>query len=78
MFHRLRVLATLIAAVVLAGAGAAQAQLTVGGKNFTEQLLLAEMTTQYLDAHGFDVEKRDGMGSPVLRRAQRNRQEDMY
>jgi osmoprotectant transport system substrate-binding protein len=78
MFHRLRVLAALIAAVVLAGAGAAQAQLTVGGKNFTEQLLLAEMTTQYLDAHGFDVEKRDGMGSTVLRRAQRNGQVDVY
>lgn len=78
MLHRVRILAALIGAVVLAGAGAAQAQITVGGKNFTEQLLLAEMTTQYLDAKGYDVDKRDGMGSTVLRRAQLNGQVDLY
>ena len=47
-------------------ATAAQAdEIVVGGKNFTEQLLLAEMTAQLLKAKGFEVEKRDGMGSKV-------------
>ena len=51
-------------------AGAAQAEtIVVGGKNFTEQLLLSEMTAQLLKAEGFDVEKRDGMGSQVVRDA---------
>lgn len=57
---------------------AASAEVTVGGKNFTEQLLMAEMTTQLLEAHGFDVDKNDGMGSTVLRKAQVNGQIDVY
>jgi len=60
-------------------AGAAQAEtIVVGGKNFTEQLLLSEMTAQLLKAEGFDVEKRDGMGSQVVRDAQINGQVDVY
>jgi osmoprotectant transport system substrate-binding protein len=66
----------------LAGLGiatAAQAEtIVVGGKDFTEQLLLAEMTTQLLEANGFDVDKRDGMGSMVVRNAQVNGQIDVY
>ncbi len=62
-----------------AGTTAASAQsITVGGKNFTEQLLMAEMTTLYLEDNGYDVSKRDGMGSAVLRRAQENAQIDLY
>ncbi|WP_070988023.1 glycine betaine ABC transporter substrate-binding protein [Halofilum ochraceum] len=57
---------------------AASAEITVGGKNFTEQLLMAEMTTQLLEAKGFDVNKSDGMGSTVLRKAQVNGQVDVY
>ncbi len=53
-------------------------QIVVGGKNFTEQLLLAEMTKQMLEAKGFDVTKRDGLGSTVLRQAQENGQIDLY
>lgn len=56
----------------------ASAAITVGGKNFTEQLLMAEMTTQLLEAEGLDVNKRDGMGSTVLRKAQVNGQIDLY
>lgn len=52
--------------------------IVVGGKNFTEQLLLAEMTEQLLEANGFDVDKRDGLGSTVLREAQLNGQVDLY
>jgi osmoprotectant transport system substrate-binding protein len=66
------------AAAMAVGVGQANAQIVVGGKNFTEQLLLSEMTTIYLNEKGLDVEKRDGMGSTVLRRAQLNGQVDLY
>lgn len=54
------------------------ATIVVGGKNFTEQQLMAEMTAQLLQAKGFTVEKKDGLGSAVLRQAQENGQVDVY
>jgi osmoprotectant transport system substrate-binding protein len=54
------------------------ATVTVGGKNFTEQVLLAQITTALLQAKGFNVVKKDGMGSTVLRQAQENGQIDVY
>lgn len=54
------------------------ADIKVGGKGFTEQLLLAEMTSQLLDANGFDVQKLEGMGTTVLRAAMENGQVDVY
>jgi osmoprotectant transport system substrate-binding protein len=54
------------------------ATVTVGGKNFTEQVLLAQITTALLQAKGFTVVKKDGMGSTVLRQAQENGQIDVY
>ncbi|MCS4504347.1 glycine betaine ABC transporter substrate-binding protein [Arhodomonas aquaeolei] len=71
------VTATVAAGLLALGSNAA-AEITVGGKGFTEQLLLASMTTQYLKAEGYDVDKRDGMGSTVLRKAQTNGQVDLY
>lgn len=69
----------LIAALAVLSATAATADpIVVGGKNFTEQQLLAEMTTQLLRAKGFEVDKRAGMGSAVLRAAQENGQIDLY
>lgn len=66
-------------ALLFAGLSSATAQsITVGGKNFTEQLLLAEMTRQLLESKGYDVDKRDGLGSTVLRKAQENGQIDVY
>lgn len=65
-------------ALTVLSVSTATASITVGGKNFTEQLLMSEMTNQLLDAHGYDVEKRDGMGSTVLRKAQLNGQVDVY
>ena len=56
---------------------AASKSVVVGGKNFTEQQLMAEMTTQLLEAHDFDVDTRAGMGSVVLRKAQENGQIDV-
>lgn len=72
----------LVTATVAAGLFAlgsnASAEIVIGGKGFTEQLLLASMTTQYLDAHGYEVDKRAGMGSVILRKAQLNGQVDLY
>lgn len=67
------------AALAIAGAAAAQGRtIVVGGKNFTEQQIMAEMTAQLLRANGFQVDKRAGMGSTVLRTAQENGQIDVY
>ncbi|KUL95546.1 glycine/betaine ABC transporter substrate-binding protein [Bosea sp. WAO] len=52
--------------------------IVVGGKNYTEQLLLAEVTAQLLKKKGFEVDKRDGLGSQVLRDAQIGGQIDVY
>ncbi len=57
---------------------AAANSIVVGGKNFTEQQIMAEMTTQLLEAEGWDVDTRAGMGSAVLRKAQENGQIDVY
>jgi osmoprotectant transport system substrate-binding protein len=64
-------------ALGLSGAAAAQ-EIVVGGKNFTEQQLMAEMTAQLLRDKGYEVEKRAGMGSAALRQAQENGQIDVY
>jgi osmoprotectant transport system substrate-binding protein len=61
------------------GTFAALAQeIVVGGKNFTEQLLLAEMTSVLLTENGIKTSKLDGMGSAILRQAQENGQVDIY
>ncbi|MGR2740748.1 glycine betaine ABC transporter substrate-binding protein [Billgrantia sp. Q4P2] len=52
--------------------------LVVGGKNFTEQQIIASMTGQYLEGLGYQVDTRAGMGSAVLRQAQENGQIDLY
>jgi osmoprotectant transport system substrate-binding protein len=58
---------------------AAQAQnVVVGGKNFTEQQIMSEMTALLLRAKGFTVDKRAGLGSAALRQAQENGQVDVY
>ncbi|WP_162069956.1 MULTISPECIES: glycine betaine ABC transporter substrate-binding protein [Burkholderiaceae] len=63
---------------MFASTAASAASVVVGGKNFTEQQLMAEMTARYLEAKGFTVTKKDGMGSAVLRQAQENGQVDVY
>lgn len=61
-----------------ASAVVASGSVVVGGKNFTEQQIMAEMTSQLLSAKGFTVDTRAGMGSAVLRQAQENGQVDVY
>jgi len=71
--------AFLVAAALALGVTAAAAQtLVVGGKNFTEQQLMAEMTTQLLTAKGFKVDKRAGLGTAPLRQALETGQIDLY
>ena len=73
-------LISLLAAVVLACSVPVHAagKLVVGGKGFTEQLIMSSMTAQYLAGLGYDIDQRDGMGSTVLRTAQLNGQVDLY
>ncbi|MCY1315314.1 Osmoprotectant-binding protein OsmX [compost metagenome] len=60
-------------------AGLANAkEIVVGGKNFTEQQIMAEMTSQLLKSKGFTVDKRDGLGTAPLRQAQEAGQIDLY
>jgi osmoprotectant transport system substrate-binding protein len=67
------------AAALTLGAATASAQtIVVGGKNFTEQQLMAEMTAQLLRAKGFTVDKRAGLGTAPLRQAQEAGQIDVY
>ncbi|MEO0495887.1 MAG: glycine betaine ABC transporter substrate-binding protein [Pseudomonadota bacterium] len=70
--------AAAIAAMSFGTSAAMADEIVVGGKNFTEQLLLSEMTVQLLEAKGFEVSKSDGLGSTVLRQAQENGQVDLY
>jgi osmoprotectant transport system substrate-binding protein len=77
-----RMLASLLVALglVMGSSGSAFANNTivVGGKKFTEQQLVAEMTAQLLRANGYSVDKRPDLGSSVLRAAQENGQVDVY
>lgn len=50
----------------------------VGGKDFTEQHVLAKMTGIYLKEKGYEVEDASNMGSTVVRSALENGQIDMY
>ena len=71
--------AMLAGAMLVTGIGAAEAQtIVVGGKNFTEQQILSSMTAQLLEANGFNVDNRAGMGSAVVRQAMENGQVDVY
>ena len=54
------------------------ASVVVGGKGFTEQLLLAEITGQYLTSKGYEVELKTGMGTSLVREALENKQVDLY
>ena len=75
-----RTLSVLAAGLVMTMASvAATAQnIVVGGKNFTEQQIMAAMTAQLLKAKGFTVDVKAGMGSAVLRQAQESGQIDVY
>ena len=75
-----RLSSTIVSAAVLLafGSAAIAANLTVGGKNFTEQLILAEMTKQLLESKGHAVDKKDGMGTKIVRAALEGGEVDLY
>jgi osmoprotectant transport system substrate-binding protein len=62
----------LILGCVLLFAGFAQAAekplIRIGARVFTEQTLLAEITSQYLRTKGYDVRVTGGLGSNLARR----------
>lgn len=67
------------AVAILAFAGTSMAAtLTVGGKAFTEQLIISEITKQLLEEKGYTVDKKDGMGTKIVRAALENGEVDLY
>lgn len=66
------------AAVALVATSTWAATITVGGKNFTEQLIIAEITKQLLESKGYTVDKKDGMGTKIVRTALENGEVDVY
>jgi osmoprotectant transport system substrate-binding protein len=52
--------------------------LVIGGKNFTEQYLIAEMTSQLLQEKGYTTRTRTGYATPGIRREQETGQIDLY
>ncbi len=50
----------------------------VGGKNFTEQLLLPELAGILLEQAGFDVTLKTGVGTVIARKSLENAQIDLY
>ncbi len=74
-----RIVALAAGALVVNLATSALAQnIVVGGKNFTEQQIMSQMTAQLLQAKGFKPDVKAGMGSAVVRQAQENGQIDVY
>jgi osmoprotectant transport system substrate-binding protein len=65
-----------LALCAVAGGVSAQT-IVVGGKGFTEQQLIAELTSQLLAANGFKPDKRVGMGTAVLRQGLESAQIDV-
>ena len=76
---KIRILTLAAAALLLNVATSSPAQtIVVGGKNFTEQQIMSQMTAQLLQAKGFKPDVKAGMGSAVVRQAQENGQIDVY
>ncbi|MBP5078289.1 glycine betaine ABC transporter substrate-binding protein [Pseudomonas chlororaphis] len=71
----------LIIGCVLLCAGIAQAAqkpvIRIGARVFTEQTLLAEITSQYLRGKGYDTQVTGGLGSNLARSAHESGQLDM-
>lgn len=67
----------LVALAAALATPAMAATLVLGAKNFTEQYVLAEVTSQYLRSRGYAVEVRSGLGSTLMRSALENGQLDL-
>ncbi|MEP7456648.1 glycine betaine ABC transporter substrate-binding protein [Phyllobacterium sp. SB3] len=74
----IRIATVAITASFLFGSAGQAADLTVGGKDFTEQYLVAEMTRLLLEGKGYTVEKKDGLGTSIARSALESGEVDLY
>jgi len=73
--------AVVLVLAMLATAGTLSAKekaITIGGKNFTEQYLLAELGKLLLENKGFKVSMRTGVGTAIARQSLEAKQIDMY
>ncbi|CAH0261339.1 Osmoprotectant-binding protein OsmX [Peribacillus sp. Bi96] len=61
-----------------AGSNENKGKITVGGKDFTEQHILTQITSIYLKEKGYKVDEASSMGSTVARSALENGQLDVY
>lgn len=67
-----------ISALFLLSSAVAHADdLVVGGKGYTEQLLITEITTQFLEKSGYSIDQKTGMGGSLLRKAMESGQIDI-
>ena len=60
------------------GSFAQDKEITIGGKNFTEQYLLPELAKLLLEEEGFNVSLRTGVGTAIARQSLETGQIDMY
>lgn len=67
----------LLLSLLMTGAAAWAAPLTLASKNFTEQRILSAITVQYLRAKGFQVEPKTNLATVITRNAMINKQIDM-
>ena len=70
-------LVSLLAAMAACAPAFAQA-LVIGGKDFTEQRLIAEMTSQLLRTKGYTITTRTGFATGGIRREQEAGLVDLY
>ncbi|WP_208596255.1 glycine betaine ABC transporter substrate-binding protein [Desulfovermiculus halophilus] len=64
--------------LLVPGQALAKKEIAVGGKNFTEQYILANFAKVLLEENGFDVTMKTGVGSTVCRQSLEHGQIDMY
>lgn len=62
----------ILAAVWAQGAGSSERRIVIAAKSFSEQYILAQLIGARLEAAGYAVEYRDGMGSAVVHGAVAN------
>ncbi|HGM5052974.1 glycine betaine ABC transporter substrate-binding protein [Serratia marcescens] len=67
----------LLFSLLMTGAAAWAAPLTLASKNFTEQRILSAISVQYLRAKGFQVEPKTNLATVITRNAMINKQIDM-
>jgi osmoprotectant transport system permease protein len=63
---------------LLAAQGRADKRVTIGAKNFSEQFILARLIGHRLEAQGYQVAYREGLGSAVIFRALKTGEIDVY